>query len=108
MRPWNGLFIECPVKFRENEFVEKNRDTSTMLRDLRKAAPWFAIFVLAVVVGIGATKAARHCLIDRQFNIHLAAIHRVGAPFWGLSCERADAAPLPPVPLKPVALEPPH
>ena len=77
-----------------------------MFRDLRKVAPWFAIFVLAVVVGIGATKAARHCLFDRQFNIRLGAIHRVGAPFWGLSCERADAMPLRPVSLKPVALEP--
>ena len=44
-----------------------------MFRDLRKVAPWFAIFVLAVVVGIGATKAARHCLFDRQFNIRLGA-----------------------------------
>lgn len=77
-----------------------------MLRDFRKAAPWFAIFVLAVVVGIGATKAVRHCLIDHQFNIRLGAIHRVGAPFWGLSCERADAAPLRPVSLKPATSEP--
>src|SRR5215472_15897976 len=45
MRQWNGLFIECPAKFRENEFVKKNRGTSTMLRDLRNATPWFAIFV---------------------------------------------------------------
>jgi hypothetical protein len=94
-----------PDEIRGEWIVQKNRGTSTMLRDLRKAAPWFALFVLTVVVGIGATKAARHCLIDRQFNIRLGAIHRVGAPFWGLSCERADAAPLRPVSVKPVALE---
>jgi len=63
-----------------------------MFRDLRKVAPWFAIFVLAVVVGLIANS--------------IFAWAPVGAPFWGLSCERADAVPLRPVSLKPVALGP--
>jgi hypothetical protein len=65
-----------------------------MFHDLRKATPWLAIFAMSLMVGIGAARAARHCLLGRQFNIRVGAIHRVGPPFWGLSCGRAVALAL--------------
>jgi hypothetical protein len=94
-----------PDEIRGEWIVQKNRGTSTMLRDFRKAAPWFALFVLNRGGWDRRHQGGTSCLIGRQFNIRLGAIHRVGAPFWGLSCERADAAPLRPVSVKPVALE---
>ncbi len=69
-----------------------------MLRELRKASPWIAVFVLSLVVGIGATRAARHCLLHRQglsHNLGMGVVHRVGVSFLGLRfCERAGTVSL--------------
>jgi hypothetical protein len=67
-----------------------------MLRDLQKAAPWIAVFMLSLVVGISATRAARQCLLHREFHIKVGAVHRVEASFLGLLCERADLVSLRP------------
>ena len=61
-----------------------------MLRDLQKAAPWIAVFVLSLVAVISATRAARHCLLHREFHIKVGVVHRMDARFLGLFCERAD------------------
>jgi hypothetical protein len=85
-------------------FFATKRARPKMLHDLRKATPWLAIFVLSLMVGIGAARAARHCLLDRQSTIRVGVIHRVGPPFWGLSCGRADpVSPLSPVSLRPAS-----
>jgi len=70
-----------------------------MLDGLRKAMPWLLLYVLSIVVLIGATRAARDCLLHHQFsgiNIRLGVVHRVGTRFWGLYCERVDAGSLRP------------
>jgi hypothetical protein len=66
-----------------------------MLQDLRSAAPWIAVFTLSLIVLIGATKAARHCLLQRG-GIQVRLVHRVSAPLWGLSCERTGVISLRP------------
>jgi hypothetical protein len=67
-----------------------------MLRDLKRATPWIAVFVLSLVAGIGATRAARHRLLHREFHIRVGVVHRMEAPFLGLFCERADLVSLRP------------
>jgi hypothetical protein len=61
-----------------------------MLRDLQKAVPWIAVFLLSLVAVIGATRATQHCLLHRQFHIKVGVVHRIETPFLGLFCERAD------------------
>ena len=53
-----------------------------MLRDLQKAVPWIAVFVLSLVAVISATRAARHCLLHREFHIKVGVVHRMDARFW--------------------------
>ena len=67
-----------------------------MLRDLQKAAPWIGVFVLSLVAGISATRAARHCLLHREFHIRVGVVHSYGGSFLGLFCERADLVSLRP------------
>ncbi len=67
-----------------------------MLYDLRKAAPWLAVFIFSLFLGVCVTRAARHCLLHRQFGVGVGIVHRVAAPFWGLYCERADGVVLKP------------
>ena len=67
---------------------------------MRKAVPWLFVYVLSIVVLISATRAARDCLLHRQSNgvtnIRIGVVHRLGADFWGLYCERVDAISLRP------------
>lgn len=65
-----------------------------MLHDVRSAAPWIGIFILLLLVAVGATRTARHCLLGHEFSIKVGVIHRVAAPFWGVYCERADTISL--------------
>ena len=68
-----------------------------MLDDLRKAAPWLGVYMLAIVVLISAMRATRDCLLHHQLSkISIGMVHRVGTSFWGLYCERADAISLRP------------
>jgi hypothetical protein len=75
---------------------QKEFRAGQMLHDLQKAVPWIAIFVLSLVAGISATRAARHCLLHREFHIKVGVVHRMDARFLGLSCERSDLVSLRP------------
>jgi hypothetical protein len=61
-----------------------------MREELQRTAAWIATFALLLFVVIGATRAARHCLLNRELSIKVGIVHRVAAPFWGLYCARSD------------------
>jgi hypothetical protein len=67
---------------------------------MRRAVPWVFVYMLSVVVLISATRAARDCLLHRQSSgitsVRLGVVDRLGAPFWGLYCQRANAGSLRP------------
>jgi hypothetical protein len=71
-----------------------------MLHQLRKSAPWLFVYVLSLVVLIGATRAARDCLVHHQFigisDIKVSVAQRAGGRFWGLYCERINTGSLRP------------
>ena len=75
---------------------QKELRAGQMLQDLQKAVPWIAIFVLSLVAGISATRAARHCLLHRELHFKVGVVHRVEAPFLGLFCQRPDLVSLRP------------
>ena len=54
---------------------------------LRKTAPWIAAFVLALIIGISAARAMRHCLYHCQHNCTLDAPKvQHPAPSWWQLC----------------------
>jgi len=67
-----------------------------MLRDLQKAMPWIAVFVLSLLAGISFTRVARDCLLNRGSHFKVGVVHRVEAPFLGVVCKRADVVSLRP------------
>jgi hypothetical protein len=67
-----------------------------MLRDLQRAVPWIAVFVLSLAAGVSATRAARHCLLHREVHIKVSVVRRMEGPFLGLFCERSDLVSLRP------------